>query len=128
MLSFMLNKFILENISSRVIIIKDNCSECKNYKANLAENNEENNLYHASGSKDINESEILCGCIYTDINESRQNLYLKLSFAIYNLSNDNVTENHNDKPRLVISFNFYSNEKPLNDRFFPNCIPCSIFI
>ena len=37
-------------------------------------------------SADINDSKILRVCIYTNINELRQNLYLMFNFAIYNLS------------------------------------------
>ncbi len=95
--------------------MEDNSSEREGYGANLAENNEENNLHHAIGSAGINESGILSGCIYTDVNESRQNLYLKLIFAIHNLSNDNGAEDHKNKTRPIISCNLYGDGKPLND-------------
>lgn len=89
--------------------------EREGYGANLAENNEENDLHHAIGSAGINESGILSGCIYTDVNESRQNPYLKLISAIHNLSDDNAAEDHNDEPRPVISYNLHGDGKPLND-------------
>ncbi len=65
------NKFILEGILSRVIIMENNSSERKGYGANLVENNKENNLHYAIRSIGINELGILSGCIYTDINKSR---------------------------------------------------------
>ncbi len=115
MLSFISNKFILEGISSRVIVIKNNSSKRKGYGANLAKNNEKNNLHHIIETVGINELGILSGCIYIDVNESKENLYLKLIFAIYNLSDDNGVEDHNDKTRLVISYNLHNDRKPLND-------------
>ena len=36
-------------------------------------------------------------------------------FAIYNLSINNVVKDYNNEPRPVISYNFYSNRKLLND-------------
>ncbi len=95
--------------------MENDSSEREGYGANLAENNEENDLHHAIGSASINELGILNGCIYTDINESRQNLYLKLISAIFNLSNDNDAEDHNNKTRPVISYNLHGDGKPLND-------------
>ncbi len=115
MLLSMPDEFISKSILSRVVVIEDDSSERKGYGANLAENNEENDLHHAIGSGDINESGILSGCIYTDVNESRQNLYLKLISTIHNLSNDNVAEDHNDELRPVISYNLHGDGKPLND-------------
>lgn len=65
------NEFIPESISSRVIIIENNSFECKDYMANLVENNEENNLYHVIEYIGINEFGILSVCIYTNVNKSR---------------------------------------------------------
>ncbi len=115
MLSSMSNEFIPEGISSRVVIMKDDSSEYKGYGTNLVENNEKNKIYHAIGSTSINESRILSSCIYTDVNESRKNPYLKLISAIHNLSNNNIMEDHNNKPKLVISYNLHDDGKPLND-------------
>ncbi len=109
------NEFISNGILLRVIIIENNSSKYKSYGANLAENNEENDLHHIIGSADINESRILSNCIYININESRQNLYLKLIFIIHNLSDDNSTEDHKDEMRPIISYNLHGDRKPLND-------------
>lgn len=109
------DEFISKDISSRVDIKKDDSSERKSYKTNLVKNNEKNNLYHTIGSAGINESRILSSCIYIDVNKFKQNLYLKLISAIYNISDDNIAEDYNNEPRPVISYNLYNNGKSLND-------------
>ena len=109
------NEFIFESIALRVIFMKKNSSEYKGNGANLVENNEENDLHHIIGSTNINESEILSSCIYIDVNKSRQNLYLKLIFAIHNLFNNNGAKDYNNKMRPVISYNLHDDKKPLND-------------
>ncbi len=125
------DEFIPESISLSVIVMENDSSERKGYGANFAENNEKNDLYHTIGSAGINESEILSGCIYTNVNKSRQNLYLKLISAIHNLSNDNGAKDHNDEMRSVISYNLYSNGELLNDwdnpDFFPIAFPALFF-
>ncbi len=109
MLLSMPDEFILEGISSRVIVMEDDSSERKGYEVNLVENNEENDLYHAIRSIGINESGILSSCIYTNINESKQNPYFKLISTIHNLFHDYVAEDHNNKLMPVINYNLYSN-------------------
>lgn len=104
------NEFIFKSISSRVIVIENNSFEYKGYEANLAKTNEENDLHHAIRTAAINELEILSNYIYTDVNEFRQNSYLKLISIIYNLFDDKGANNHNNKTRLVISYNLYDDE------------------
>ncbi len=52
---------------------------------------------------------------------------MKLISTIHNLSHDNGAEDHNDKTRPVISYNFHGDGKPLNDwdnpDFFPIAFP-----
>ncbi len=117
------DKFIPEGISSRVILMENDSSEREGYGANLVENNKENNLHHVIGSVDINESGILSVCIYTDVNESRQNSYLKWISAIHNLSNNNGAKDHNNKTRPVISYNIHGDGKPLKDWDNPDFFP-----
>ena len=76
----------------------------------------------------INKFGILSGCIYTNTNESRQNRYLKLISAIYNFSNDNGAEDHNNEMRPVISYNLYGKRKPLNDWDNPNFFPIAFSV
>ncbi|MCJ1349551.1 hypothetical protein MMC31_007792 [Peltigera leucophlebia] len=120
-------EFIPKGISSRIVVIENDSSERKGYGADLVENNDENDLHHAIEAAGINESGILSACIYTDVNESRQNPYLKLISAIHNLFDDNDAEHHNDDSRPVISYNFHGDGKPLNDwdnpDFFPITFP-----
>ncbi len=110
MLLGMSDEFISERISFRVVIIENDISKCKSYKINLSKNNNENNLHHVIGFVGMNKLGILSGCIYIDINKSRQNPYLKLIFAIYNFSNDstlddNGMEDHNVDLLPVITYN-----------------------
>lgn len=95
--------------------MENNSSERKDYETNLVENNNKNDLYHAIGATGINELGILSGYIYTNINKSKQNPYLKLIFAIHNLFDNYAAEDHNNNPRPVIGYNFYGNRKSLND-------------
>ncbi len=76
-LLFILNEFISKGILLRVIVIENNSIKCKGYEANLAENNEKNNLYYTIRFVGINKSRILSSYIYINVNESKQNLYLK---------------------------------------------------
>lgn len=57
------NKFISKGISSRVIVMDTNSSERKGYKANSANNNEENNLHHIIKFTGLNKLGILSGFI-----------------------------------------------------------------
>lgn len=93
--------FIPASILSRVVVIENDSSKYKGYKANIIENNWQNHLHHAIRSRNIN--------------ESSQNPYLNLIYAIHNLFDDNIVDNHNNKPRPIITYNFYSNDKSLND-------------
>lgn len=110
----MLDEFISKRISSKFVIIKSNNSKRKGYGANWVENNKENDIHHTIRSASINESEILSGCISINVHKSRQNLYLRLISAIYNLSDNNTIKVLNSKPKLIISYNLYNNKKLLN--------------
>lgn len=98
-------------------------SKRKGYWADLVENNDENNLYHTIEAIDINELRILSSCIYTNVNKSKQYLYLKLISTIYNLSDNNAAENHNNNLKLVISYNLHNDGESLNSWDNPNFFP-----
>lgn len=53
-LASMPDEFIPEGASSRVVIMENDISEHEGYGANLAENNDENDLHHAIGSASMN--------------------------------------------------------------------------
>ncbi len=100
--------------------MENDISERKGYKVDLSQNKDKNNLHHVIRSVSINKSDILSGRIYTNINESRQNPYLKLISAIHNLSNDSAPEDkgvqdHNVDPPPVIIYNLQGNRKSLNN-------------
>ncbi len=120
MLSGIPDEFIPESISSRVVIMESDIFEHEDYEADLSKNNNKNNLHHAIEFAGINKSGILSGYIYTNVNKSRKNLYLKLIFAIHNLSNDSTpeddsAEDYSIDPLSVITYNLYSDRKLLND-------------
>lgn len=98
-------EFISGGISLKVVSIKNNSSERKGYGVDLVKNNDENNLHYAIEATGIYEFGILSRCIFTNVNISRQNPYLKLIFAVHNLSDDNATEDYNNAPKPVISYN-----------------------
>lgn len=108
-------KIILKSILLTVVIIENNSSKWKDFKANLEKNNNKNNLYHTIKAVSINELRILSSYIYTNVKKSRQNLYLKFISPIPNFSDKNIIEDHNNNSRLVISYNLYSNRKSLFD-------------
>lgn len=112
---FISNEFIFKSILSRMIIIKNDSFERKDYGANLAENNNKNDLYYIIASTNINEPDILRSYIYKNINKSKQNLYLKLIFAIYNLSNNNVS-NKNSTEDYEIDLSSYMSDNSYDDR------------
>lgn len=70
MLASIPDKFILNQIVSRIVTIDQDPSKRERYRTNLEANNNENNLHHSIGSASINDSGILSSCIYIDINES----------------------------------------------------------
>ena len=48
------DEYIPKGISSRVVVMENNSSERKSYGADLVNNNDEKNLYHAIGAVRIN--------------------------------------------------------------------------
>ncbi|MCJ1347504.1 hypothetical protein MMC31_005729 [Peltigera leucophlebia] len=130
MLETMPNEFIPEGISSRIVTMDQDHTEREGYAANLSPHNDENDLHHAVHDAGLDHTGLLSGCIYMDVNESRQNPYLKLISAINNVHtgascNDRSPKNDSEQP--VITFNLYGNRIPLNNwdnaNFFPVAFP-----
>lgn len=65
------DEFILEKISSRVILMNQDSEKCERYTANLNISNNENDLHYMLETSKIENIDFLNGCIYTDINEAR---------------------------------------------------------
>lgn len=86
MLASMPDQFIPNKIVFKIVAINQDHSKHEEYRANLKINNDKNNHHHIIGYTGRNNSGIFSGCIYININESRQNPYLKFISAIYNLS------------------------------------------
>ncbi len=71
MLETMLDEFILEGISSKVVLINQNSEEYEKYTADLNTNNDKNDLYHLLGIAEMKNTDLINGCIYTNVNEVR---------------------------------------------------------
>lgn len=80
----MSNKFILKEISSRIVIINQDSKKREWYGANHDINNDKKILQHTLGITKIKDSGLLSDCIYININKVRQNLYIKPILAINN--------------------------------------------
>lgn len=128
MLSDILDAFIPEGISSKVVIMKNDISEHKGYRVDLSKNNNESDLHNVIGSTGINKSGILSSCIYINVDISGQNPCLKLISVTHNLSNDsspndNGVKDHSVDPPPIITYNLQGDRKPFNDwnnrDFFP---------
>lgn len=78
----MLDECIPKEISSRIVIVNQDSRECERYKVNLNTNSNENNLQPALETAEIENTGLLSGYIYIDVNKARQNLYMKLISAI----------------------------------------------
>lgn len=81
----MSNKFIFKTILFRVIIINQKSGKDEKFRANLDNNNNENNLQYTLKMVKIKNSDFLNSYIYIDINKIRKNLYIKFILAINNL-------------------------------------------
>lgn len=120
MLKSMLDQFILERISSRVVLINQDFEQYKEYVANLNTSNNENDLYYALRTAGIKKASLSCDCIYTNVNEVRQNLYLKLISIINNLQTilstvENSDSVNKDASQSMLIFNLKGNRIALND-------------
>ncbi len=119
-LKTMSDESIPEGISSRIVSMNQDSKEHEGYAADLNISNNENDLYHALRTARIENTGLSSGCIYTNINEARQNPYLKLISAINNLQTTLSTiENSdlvdNDRSQLMLIFNLKGNCIALND-------------
>lgn len=65
------------------------------------------------GMAGIKNTGLLSGCIYTDINEARQNPYIKLILAINNIQTTAMVVDNVSQPMLT--FNLQGNQIALND-------------
>lgn len=81
----MSDKFISEGILSRVVLMNQDSKKRKRFVTDLNTRNDKNDLYYVFKTAEIENIDLSSSCIYTDINETRQNLSLKLIFAINNL-------------------------------------------
>lgn len=81
----------------------------------MLKNNYKNNLYHTIDFAENKDLEMLNSYIYIDVNKSRENLYLELSFIIQNFLNKYNCINKKIKILLIIIYNDYDYSKPINN-------------
>lgn len=85
MLKIILDEFILESISSRIVSINQGSEKCKVYVVDLNNSNDKNDLHHMLRRVRMENIDLSHSCIYIDINKARQNPYLNLISTINNL-------------------------------------------
>lgn len=78
--------------------MNQNFAEYNGYKASFHSNNDKNNLYYTIKSVTLSNKSFLIIYIYTNINEARQNLYLKLLSAISNIQISLIIEKNTNHP------------------------------
>ena len=62
--------------------------ERNEYAANLISDNYENDFHHAVSEVDFDQYELLSSCVYTDVNDIRNKLIMKLIAVVTNHKRD----------------------------------------
>ena len=120
------DEFILFGIMNSIVHCNSNQHECKGYLTDLCDGNSENNLDAAIASTGIERDHINSGCVYSNINDKRQNPILRHLSAVGNIKAIAFTS---DPPTSTIVF-YYNRSPlvPLNDwedpHFFTASFPC----
>ena len=104
-------EFILTGTSNRVLQCNDDIQERQDYVANLETDNFKNNLYHSVNSVGISDFSVLSGCLYTDMDDTRKHLTIKLVLAICNHKKKN---NNQDVNTPILIYKNPSRVIPLN--------------
>ncbi len=114
------DEYIPEGISSRVVSMNQDSEKREGYAVDLNSSNDENDLHHVLETTEIENTGLSSGCIYTDVNEARENPYLKLISAINNFQTTPSTFENNDPvdnnaSQPMLTFNLKGNRITLND-------------
>ena len=88
-------EFVLANGLSRVLEYDEDIQEREGYITDLEVGNFENNLYHAANNIRIGNSGLLSGCLYIDVNNTREHPTIKLVLAITSHKNRSYNDNTN---------------------------------
>ena len=95
--------------------------EREGYAALLHDDNLENDLDTAIAETEIEADQLHSGCVYSDINDGRQNPTLKLLSAIDNIKSRTMPTS--DNAVLVITFHSQGRLIPLNNEKNPSYFP-----
>ncbi len=79
------DKFTPSSIMDNIVHCNVNQHKCEGYATDLNDANFENDLDVAIASTGIEEDHINSGCVYSDIDNQRQNPTLQLLFTIANI-------------------------------------------
>lgn len=95
------DKFIPCNITNNIVNCNFNYCKCLSYTANICKNNYENNFYTIIADIRIEKDYIYNNCVYSDINNKKQNPTLQLLLAICNIK---ATDLFSDSISLFVIF------------------------
>lgn len=79
------DEFIPQGITDHLVLCDPDSQEREGYAASLRDDNFENNLDAAIAETEIEADQLHSGCVYSDIDDGRQNPTLKLLSAIDNI-------------------------------------------
>ena len=78
------NEFVSFKLIDRIVQCESDSTEKNEYAANLINDNHENDFHHAISEIDVDQSELLSSCVYTDVNDIRNKLIMKLINVVTN--------------------------------------------
>lgn len=115
------DKFIPQEITDHLVLCDPDSQEREGYAASLRDDNFENDLDVAIAETKIEADQLHSGCVYSDIDDGRQNPILKLLSAIDNIKSGTTPIQNNAIP--VITFLSQGRLIPLNDWENPSYFP-----
>ena len=116
------DEFVPRSVEDNIVLSPSDYSEHQGYTHDFNEDNLENDMHAAisdswdSGSKDKSnksQSQLVSGCVFSDINKMRHHPVLKLISAMHNL--DRSTNNDAKEIKLLIVYSSDSRLSYLND-------------
>lgn len=90
----------------------EDIQEREGYAADLEAGNFENDLHHTANNARIGDSDLLSGCLYTDVNDTQEHPTMKLVSAITNYKSRSNNDNTNS---LILTYQNNGYVTPLND-------------
>ncbi len=119
-------ELISSGIIDNIVYCNGNKHKRKGYATDLNDGNFKNDLDTAIASTDIEGDYINSGCVYSDIDDQRQNPTLRLLFAVANIQATVSTTNQ--LTSSTISYRSSGQLVPLNDwedpHYFISAFPC----